>query len=98
MARSRFRSIGVAGRGDRSRSDIRRTSVAVCFLHSYLNPVHEIAAVERARARTARRQRFRSSDVLPQIKEYERVSTTIVNAYVGPMVRHYLTSLERRLK
>jgi len=40
---------------------------------------------------------FRSSDVLPQIKEYERVSTTIVNAYVGPVVRRYLTNLELRL-
>jgi N-methylhydantoinase A len=39
----------------------------------------------------------RSSDVLPQIKEYERVSTTIVNAYVGPLVRHYLVNLEQRL-
>ena len=35
--------------------------------------------------------------MLPQIKEYERVSTTIVNAYVGPLVRHYLTNLEQRL-
>ena len=40
----------------------------------------------------------RSSDVLPQIKEYERVSTTIVNAYVRPLVRHYLANLEQRLK
>ena len=39
----------------------------------------------------------RSSDVLPQIKEYERVSTTIVNAYVRPLVRHYLANLEQRL-
>ena len=39
----------------------------------------------------------RSSDVLPQIKEYERVSTTVVNAYVGPAVHRYLTNLERRL-
>src|SRR6185437_7315502 len=38
-----------------------------------------------------------SSDVLPQIKEYERVSTTIVNAYVEPIVRRYLTNLEQRL-
>jgi N-methylhydantoinase A len=38
-----------------------------------------------------------SSDVLPQIKEFERVSTTVVNAYVGPIVRTYLTRLERRL-
>src|ERR1700704_6169217 len=73
------------------------TSVAVCFLHSYLNPVHEIAAVERLSRELPDISVSRSSDVLPQIKEYERVSTTIVNAYVGPLVKHYLTSLERRL-
>src|SRR5439155_1347886 len=39
----------------------------------------------------------RSSDVLPQIKEYERVSTTVVNAYVGPIVRSYLGHLQQRL-
>ncbi len=74
------------------------TSVAVCFLHSYLNPAHEIAAVERLARELPDVSISRSSDVLPQIKEYERVSTTIVNAYVGPLVRHYLTSLTQRLK
>ena len=74
------------------------TSVAVCFLHSYLDPVHEIAAVERLARELPGISISRSSDVLPQIKEYERVSTTIVNAYVGPLVRHYLTNLEQRLK
>src|SRR6202011_4287749 len=74
------------------------TSVAVCFLHSYLDPVHEIAAVERLARALPDISVSRSSDVLPQIKEYERVSTTIVNAYVGPLVRHYLTNLEQRLK
>src|SRR4051794_39903874 len=73
------------------------SSVAVCFLHSYLNPVHELAAVERLRRELPDVSVSRSSDVLPQIKEYERVSTTVVNAYVGPLVRSYLTSLERRL-
>jgi N-methylhydantoinase A len=73
------------------------TSVAVCFLHSYLNPVHEIAAVERLTRELPGISISRSSDVLPQIKEYERVSTTIVNASVGPLVRHYLTNLEQRL-
>jgi N-methylhydantoinase A len=89
---------------DRSLGDaiaaIRRsgaTSVAVCFLHSYLNPVHETAAVERLRRELPDISVSRSSDVLPQIKEYERVSTTIVNAYVGPLVKHYLNSLEQRL-
>ncbi len=73
------------------------TSVAICFLHSYLNPAHEIAAAERVKRELPEASISRSSDVLPQIKEYERVSTTIVNAYVGPLVRHYLTKLERRL-
>src|SRR3954470_7772125 len=73
------------------------TSVAVCFLHSYVNPVHEIAAAERVMRELPDVSVSRSSQVLPEIKEYERVSTTIVNAYVGPLVKHYLTSLERRL-
>jgi N-methylhydantoinase A len=73
------------------------TSVAVCFLHSYLNPVHELAAVERLTKELPGIGVSRSSDVLPQIKEYERVSTTIVNAYVEPIVRRYLTNLEQRL-
>jgi N-methylhydantoinase A len=73
------------------------TSVAVCFLHSYLNPVHELAAVERLKQALPGISISRSSDVLPQIKEYERVSTTIVNAYVEPIVRRYLTNLEARL-
>jgi N-methylhydantoinase A len=85
---------------DEAIAAIRRsgaTSVAVCFLHSYLNPVHEIAAVERLARELPDVSISRSSDVLPQIKEYERVSTTIVNAYVRPQVRLYLTSLEQRL-
>src|SRR6476619_1365088 len=73
------------------------TSVAVCFLHSYLNPVHELAAVERLARDLPGISVSRSSDVLPQIKEYERVSTTIVNAYVEPIVRGYLASLAERL-
>src|SRR3954471_11350197 len=73
------------------------TSVAVCFLHSYLNPAHEVAAVERLAGELPGISVSRSSEVLPQIKEYERVSTTIVNAYVGPLVRQYLLSLEQRL-
>jgi N-methylhydantoinase A len=73
------------------------TSVAVCFLHSYLNPVHELAAVEHLARELPGISVSRSSDVLPQIKEYERVSTTIVNAYVEPVVRRYLTNLAQRL-
>jgi N-methylhydantoinase A len=73
------------------------TSVAICFLHAYLNPAHEIATAERLARELPGISVSRSSDVLPQIKEYERVSTTIVNAYVAPLVRNYLTTLEQRL-
>ncbi len=73
------------------------TSVALCFLHAYRNPVHEIAAAERLTRQMPELSLSRSSDVLPQIKEYERVSTTVVNAYVGPVVRNYLGHLQRRL-
>jgi N-methylhydantoinase A len=74
------------------------TSVAICFLHAYRNPVHEIATEERLARELAGVNLSLSTDVLPQIKEYERVSTTVVNAYVGPIVRRYLGRLEKRLQ
>src|ERR1700740_3702776 len=73
------------------------TSVAICFLHSYRNPAHEIAAGELLAQELPDVNISRSVDVLPQIKEYERVSTTVVNSYVEPVVRRYLTRLEQRL-
>ena len=73
------------------------TSVAICFLHSYRNPAHEIAVAGRLARELPDVSVCCSNDVLPQIKEYERVSTTVVNAYVGPVVRHYLARLEQRL-
>jgi len=73
------------------------TAVAVCYLHSYRNPAHEIATVERLQREFPDLYVTRSSDVWPQIKEYERVSTTVVNAYVGPVVRRYFGNLEGRL-
>jgi N-methylhydantoinase A len=73
-------------------------AVAVCLLHSYANPSHEqrIAAVLRA-ALPACFVTI-SSEVLPEIREYERTSTTVVNAYVGPVVSRYLRSLQTRLR
>jgi N-methylhydantoinase A len=73
------------------------TSVALCFLHAYRNPAPEIAAAERLAREAPELSLSRSSDVLPQIKEYERVSTTVVNAYVEPIVRNYLGHLQQRL-
>jgi N-methylhydantoinase A len=77
--------------------DLRVSSVAICFLHAYRNPAHEIAAAEQLARELPDVSLSLSSDVLPQIKEYERVSTTVVNAYVGPAVRQHLARLEQRL-
>lgn len=72
-------------------------AVAVCFLHSYANPAHERRAGEILRARLPDRFVTLSADVLPEIREYERTSTTVINAYVAPPVSHYLRSLRARL-
>jgi N-methylhydantoinase A/oxoprolinase/acetone carboxylase beta subunit len=70
-------------------------SVAICLLHSYANPVHEAAA-----AQAFRRAGFRvsaSHEILPEYREYERWSTTVVNAYVAPLMARYLTRLQQGL-
>ncbi|MGH7155784.1 MAG: hydantoinase/oxoprolinase N-terminal domain-containing protein, partial [Acetobacteraceae bacterium] len=72
-------------------------SVAVCFLHSWRNPAHEEAAAGAARARLQHAYVTASSDVLPQIKEYERFATTVANAAVGPVIDAYLQRLADRL-
>ena len=73
------------------------TSVAICYLHAWKNPAHEAATARIVRERMPDAYVTASSDVFPQIKEYERVSTTVVNAYVGPVVAGYLGRLEGRL-
>jgi N-methylhydantoinase A len=73
------------------------TSVAICFLHAWRNPAHEAAAARIVRERMPGAYVTASSEVYPQIKEYERVSTTVVNAYVGPVVAGYLGRLNGRL-
>ena len=78
------------GRSIRAIAKDGATSVAVCYLHAYKNPSHEIETLERLRRDLPEVQVSVSSDVLPQIKEYERVSTTVVNAYVQPDLRKYL--------
>ena len=73
-------------------------AIAVCLLNSYANPVHErlIAGVIEERAPNL--PFCISFDILPEIKEYERTSTTVVNAYVLPIVSRYLASLEENLE
>ncbi|MEM8973299.1 MAG: hydantoinase/oxoprolinase family protein [Pseudomonadota bacterium] len=74
------------------------TSIAVCYLHSYSDDSHERETEEAIRAAMPEAYVSLSSDVLPQIKEYERVSTTVVNAYVGPLIALYLGRLDEQLK
>ena len=72
-------------------------AVAVCYLHAWRDLRHEhMTAAALARALPGAYVSL-SSEVLPQIKEFERVSTTIVNAYVGPVLSRYLARLEARL-
>ena len=73
------------------------TSVAVCYLHAYKDNSHEVLTKEILAVEMPDVYVCLSSEVLPQIKEYQRVSTTVVNAYVGPLIRGYLEGLESRL-
>ena len=73
-------------------------AVAVCYLHSYQNPAHERATGRAVARALPHAYRSLSVDVLPQIKEYERVWTTVVNAYVGPALARYLSHLGTRLR
>ncbi|MFB4274663.1 hydantoinase/oxoprolinase family protein [Nonomuraea sp. MTCD27] len=70
-------------------------SAAVCLLHSYANPAHErqAAAILRASIPNV----VVSSEIWPEIREYERATTTIISAYVGPLMASYLTRLRERL-
>ncbi len=71
-------------------------SVAICLLHSYANPVHEQALVQALEGRV---EAFitPSHRVLPEFREYERCSTTVVNAFVGPVMSQYLSHLAEEL-
>ncbi|MGE0735346.1 MAG: hydantoinase/oxoprolinase family protein [Alphaproteobacteria bacterium] len=72
-------------------------AVAVCFMHAYANPAHEQAAGKRVAALMPDAYLSVSTQVLPQVRFYDRVSTTVLNAAVGPILRNYLTNLTRKL-
>jgi N-methylhydantoinase A len=72
--------------------------IAVCLLHSYANPIHERRIGELIREEIPGMRVSLSSDVLPEIKEYERAITTVVNAYVLPIVTDYLLRLDQELR
>jgi len=77
------------------REDVQ--SVAICLLHSYTNPAHERAVADAVRAALPDVAISVSHEILPEIKEYPRTSTTVINAYVQPVVRAYVSSLAARL-
>jgi N-methylhydantoinase A len=75
-------------------------SVAVCFLFSFLWPHHERQVREALLAGMGEKRSIHisiSSDILPQFREYERTSTTVINAYVAPLMDRYLLRLDTRL-
>ena len=72
-------------------------AVAVCFLHSYANPEHERVAGEMIREALPDAYLSLSHDILREYREFERMSTTVVNAYIGPKVGGYVASLKSSL-
>jgi N-methylhydantoinase A len=72
-------------------------AVAICFMHAYGNNAHEEATAELVARRMPDAYLSVSSRVLPQVRFYERTSTTVLNAVVGPVLRRYMEALTRRL-
>jgi N-methylhydantoinase A len=72
-------------------------AIAVCLLHSFSNPAHELLIRDVINRKAPDLPCSVSCEVLPEIKEYERTSTTVVNAYVTPIVASYLKSLRKGL-
>ena len=72
-------------------------AIAVCLLNSFANPVHEAMLKEVIERKAPHLPKSLSFEVLPEIKEYERTSTTVINAYVMPIVATYLRALRKGL-
>ena len=72
-------------------------AAALCFLHAFTNPVHEQEAVAWLREHLPHISISSSHEVAPQIREYERMSTTVCNAYVQPLTERYLQRLQSEL-
>ncbi len=73
-------------------------ALAICTLWSFRNPVHERMLVGIARAMAPELYVSVSSELIPVIKEYERMATTVANAYLGPVVRAYVAGMSEELK
>ena len=73
-------------------------AVSICFMNAFANPEHEQQAAELVRNGMPNAYLSVSTDLLPSIRFYERVSTTVLNSYVGPKLEHYLNQLKERLQ
>ena len=73
-------------------------AIAICFLFSYLDPAHEARALAIVREEYPGCFATTSSSVSPQFREFERFTTTALNAFVGPKVRNYVTRLESEIE
>ncbi|MEE2821714.1 MAG: hydantoinase/oxoprolinase family protein [Acidobacteriota bacterium] len=73
-------------------------SVAICFLHSYANSTHEDRVAEICRTEFPEAYVIKSSEVLPNIREYERFSSTLISGYIGPRVVRFLSRVEKSLE
>jgi len=100
------RCVGVRGRMEpegevaplelESLGEIDAEAVAVCLLHAYRYPEHERRVAEELRRRLPAAHVVASHEVAPEFREYERASTTAVDAYLGPAVARYLRALGER--
>ncbi|HEV7819615.1 MAG TPA: hydantoinase/oxoprolinase family protein [Burkholderiales bacterium] len=72
-------------------------AIAVCLLNSYANPTHERAIAETLKKRWPDMHVSISTDVLPEFREYERLSSTVVNAYLMPVTREYFRAFENEV-
>ncbi len=79
-------------------SDLGITAIAVCLIHSYANPEHERRLGDILRRRLPAASITLSSEVVPEIREYDRTSTTLANVYVQQLAESYLTRLRVRLE
>ncbi len=73
-------------------------SIAICLINSYVNPAHEESLARMIAERHPRISVSVSSEILREVKEYERTATTVVNAYVAPIVGRYVDSLSQSLR
>ena len=73
-------------------------ALAICFLYAFLDPAHERCAAELVQAHLPGLYVALSSDVSPEFREYERLSTTVLNAYLGPLIGRYVRRFDESVK